>query len=143
MPLLLWNLLPSNNAYSFVGFVQSKNLAHHLLEDGAQVREDVKNAGLLGDTGRGSQPVDAGARHTADRFDKSEAEIALAQNSLEIVKNALSQIPKAAQAKPEDMEVIKFRDAVGRKVSFPFRLAKTWAVSSSLSTLIAWTHYSD
>jgi hypothetical protein len=129
MPLLLWNLLPSNNAYSFVGFVQSRNLAHHLLKDEAQVKEDAKLGGQLGDTGRGSQPVDAGTRHTADGF-TSEAEIALARNALEIVKNAFSQIPKAAQAKPEEKEVIKFKDAVGRKFSFPFSLAKTWAVSS-------------
>jgi hypothetical protein len=112
------------------------------LKDGAQVKEDVKLGGQLGDTGRGSQPVDVGVRHTADSF-TSEAEIALARNALEIVKNALSQIPKAAQAKPEEKEVIKFKDAVGRKFSFPFKFAKTWAVSSSLSTLIVWTRYSD
>jgi hypothetical protein len=134
--------LPSNNAYSFVGFVQSRNLAHNLLKDGTQVKEGVKIAGQLGDTGRGSQPVDAGARHTADGF-TSEAEIALARNALEIVKNALSQVPKNAQAKPEEKEVLKFKDAIGRKFAFPFGLAKTWAVSSSLSTLIIRTCYSD
>lgn len=133
MPLLLWNLLPSNNAYSFVGFVQSKNLAHHLLKDGQQVKEDVKISGQLGDSSRGSKLVDAGAKHTADGFNTSEAEIALARNALEMVKNALSQAPINAQEKPDKELPIKFRDAVGRKFSLPFRLAKTWQVSSSIS----------
>jgi hypothetical protein len=90
--------LPSNNAYSFIGFVQSRNLAHHLLKDGAQVKEDVKLGGQLGDTGRGSQPVEAGTRHTADGL-TSEAEIALARNALEIVKNALSPNTKSCSSK--------------------------------------------
>jgi hypothetical protein len=34
-------------------------------------------------------------------------------------------------AKPQ--EVIKFKDCVGRKFSFPFHQSKTWAVSSSFS----------
>lgn len=131
MPLLLWNLLPSNSAYSFVGFVQSKNLVHRLVEDGVPLKEDVKSPSLPRDHDR--RPADARGHRKSDGL-ASEVEVAFAQSVLDIVKSGLSQAmeqqasnPKAAPEKPE--AGIKFKDAVGRKFTFPFAIAKTWEVS--------------
>jgi hypothetical protein len=131
MPLLLWNLLPSNSAYSFVGFVQSKNLVHRLVDDGVPLKKDVKSPSLAG--GNDRRPVDALGHRKSDGL-ASEVEVAFAQSVLDIIKSGLSQAmeqqasnPKAAPEKPE--AGIKFKDAVGRKFTFPFAIAKTWEVS--------------
>ena len=131
MPLLLWNLLPSNSAYSFVGFVQSKNLVHRLVEDGVPLKEGAKSPSLPGDHDR--RPADARGHRKSDGL-ASEVEVAFAQSVLDIIKSGLSQAmeqqasnPKAAPEKPE--AGIKFKDAVGRKFTFPFAIAKTWEVS--------------
>lgn len=133
MPLLLWDLLPSNSAYSFVGFVQSDNLVHRFLEDGTRLKEDVKTASLPGDADNDRRPVDPRPSRTLDGF-SSEAEAGFARSALDIIKKGLSQameqqagIPKAVLEKSE--AGIKFKDAVGRKFTFPFNIAKTWDVS--------------
>lgn len=40
---------------------------------------------------------------------------------------------KNVSDEPDDLPIIRFKDAVGRKFGFPFALAKTWAVSKSTS----------
>ena len=119
LPLLLWNLLPSNSAYSFVGFVQSQNLVRRLLEDGTQAKGDVKNTGMPSDRSDGVAV---------------DVDVAFAKSALDIIKNGLSQAMRQQAEKPkgspEKAEAgIKFKDAVGRKYTFPFSAAKTWEVS--------------
>ncbi|KUJ17234.1 uncharacterized protein LY89DRAFT_685147 [Mollisia scopiformis] len=43
MPVVVWDILPDNAAYSFVGFVQSGNLAHDILKNGRELDVDVPN----------------------------------------------------------------------------------------------------
>jgi hypothetical protein len=133
LPLLLWNLLPSNSAYSFAGFVQSDNLVRRLLEDGPQAEQDVKSASLPGDAGNDHRTVDTRGRRSSDGV-ASKVDVALARSALDIIKNGLSQAlgsqAENRKAAPEKSEAgIKFKDAVGRKFTFPFSLAKTWEVS--------------
>jgi hypothetical protein len=42
----------------------------------------------------------------------------------------------AAAARAKLKAEVKFRDAVGRKFSFPFELCRTWSVSCHLFTLL-------
>jgi hypothetical protein len=141
MPLLLWNLLPSNSAYSFVGFVQSKNLVHRLLEDRGATKETAANHGGVPDYSE-QRPVFDAQSHRISNSVAREVENAFARNALDIVKTGVSQAleRQASHLKsaPENPEAgIKFKDAVGRKFTFPFNLAKTWAVSClTLSTQI-------
>jgi hypothetical protein len=140
LPLLLWSLLPSNSAYSFVGFVQSENLFRRLLQDETQMKADVKSVSLPGDAGNDHRTVDARGRRPSDGL-ASEVDVVFARSALEIIKSGLSQAmgsqaenPKAASEKPE--AGIKFKDAVGRKFTFPFSLAKTWEVSFLTSSTL-------
>jgi serine/threonine protein kinase len=51
----------------------------------------------------------------------------------EVIFNAAkmrSSLPHASPLPPKPLEIIRFKDAVGRKFSFPFVVCKTWLVSS-------------
>ena len=63
------------------------------------------------------------------RHEKALAEAKAAADELEKAKKAAEE--EAAKLKPSDAPKapIKFKDAVGRKFSFPWNLCKTWKVS--------------
>lgn len=71
--------------------------------------------------------ADAAAKekYEADLKAKFEDEIKAAKAEADAAK-ALAAPPKEEKKKP-----IKFKDAVGRKFSFPYHLCQTWAVSFS------------
>jgi hypothetical protein len=71
----------------------------------------------------------AEAEETKKAHEKALAEAKAAADELEKAKKAAEE--EAAKLKPSDAPKapIKFKDAVGRKFSFPWNLCKTWKVS--------------
>lgn len=71
----------------------------------------------------------AEAEETKKAHEKALAEAKAAADDLEKGKKAAEE--EAAKLKPSDAPKapIKFKDAVGRKFSFPWALCKTWKVS--------------
>lgn len=71
------------------------------------------------------------AAKAAEAAAKAAAEAEVAAKVEAAVKGAASPSPPPPPA--EKQKPIKFKDAVGRKFSFPFHLCATWAVSSFLT----------
>jgi hypothetical protein len=80
---------------------------------------------------------EAAEKAAKEAADKKEEEAAAAAKAAE----AKAAAEKAAAAKPKPQKPIKFKDAVGRKFSFPFHLCKTWAVSISTPSFLNSTEY--
>lgn len=59
LPVLLWNLLPDNPAYSFVGFIRSPNLLHHpsALKNQKGTDQELKHILSDGESKVGKQSV--------------------------------------------------------------------------------------
>ena len=66
---------------------------------------------------------------------KQEAEKAAADAAAEAAAAATEAANAANKPPPEKKKPIKFKDAVGRKFSFPFDLCRTWQVTSQTSPL--------
>jgi hypothetical protein len=156
IPLILWDFLPANKAYSFVGFVNSPNLAHHLLPKriSTKLEVEIDNHPLPERTASKPKvefkdtPAEASVpRKHMEKMDKEslkyesplnrmmvDVENLFAQTIFEKVKSSL--LPGASNpnfpSKPPMLkeEPIKFKDCVGRKLTFPFHMVTTWSVSS-------------
>ena len=140
LPLLVWHVLPSNPAYSFVGFVNSSNLQY----PSKRVVRSRDQGFVSSDTKQkvsGIQPVESDIEKEVHR--RVEAEMATRELASLRKEKEEWQETMAKLAKPNSFsnkgqgigEVgkpkapIRFKDAVGRKYSFPFHLAATWNVS--------------
>lgn len=64
---------------------------------------------------------------------KAEGEEALAKAKADAEAAAAAAAAAAAKPPPEKKKPLKFKDAVGRKFSFPFHLCNTWHVSTQPS----------
>lgn len=62
-------------------------------------------------------------RHNWPKFEEIPEEVIFNASEMRFT------LPQADPAPPKPMEVIKFKDAVGRKFTFPYIACKTWAVS--------------
>jgi len=62
---------------------------------------------------------------------KAEGDEALAKAKADAETAAAAAAASAAKPPPEKKKPLKFKDAVGRKFSFPFHLCSTWNVSNS------------
>ena len=85
----------------------------------------------------------AAAAATAEAEKKAAEELAKAKTAAEEEKKAaeeavLATFPAPPPPPDERKKPIKFKDAVGRKFSFPFHLCNTWMVSHG-PLCIAWT----
>lgn len=70
--------------------------------------------------------------------DKAIAEAKKKTEDLEKAKKTLEEEVKKHKPSPDDGKApIKFKDAVGRKFSFPWRICKTWKVSLLLGLQLA------
>jgi hypothetical protein len=76
------------------------------------------------------------AEETKKAHEKAIAEAKAAAEALEKAKKAAEE--EAAKLKPSDAPKapIKFKDAVGRKFSFPWHLCKSWKVRTSIIPLV-------
>jgi hypothetical protein len=156
IPLILWDFLPANKAYSFVGFVNSPNLAHHLLPERKSTKLEVEienhpppertpfkpRVEFKDKTAEASAPrkhkekVDKEALKYENPLDRmmDDVEELFAQTIFEKVKSSL--LPEGSNpnfpSKPPVLkeEPIKFKDCVGRKFTLPFHMVTTWSVSS-------------
>jgi hypothetical protein len=156
IPLILWDLLPANKAYSFVGFVNSANLAHYLFQERkstkleveiendpppekAFFRSKVEFKDKTAEASTSCKRKEKGDKealkyeNTLDRM-MDDVEELFAQTIFEKVKSSL--LPGGSNpnfpSKPPMMkeEPIKFKDCVGRKFTLPFHMVTTWSVSS-------------
>ncbi|OBT45750.1 hypothetical protein VE00_03984 [Pseudogymnoascus sp. WSF 3629] len=85
----------------------------------AKFEEEIKVAKAAADAAKAE--ADAKNKYEADLKAKFEEEIKAAKAEVDAAK-ALAAPPKDEKKKP-----IKFKDAVGRKFSFPYHLCQTWA----------------
>jgi hypothetical protein len=103
-------------------------------EDVAKAREEAatKAAADARAEAEAKATVDlAKAKEEAEKHAKEASEAADAA-----MKKAVAEAAEAASKPPaEKKKPIKFKDAVGRKFSFPFHLCCTWAVSSFLDVI--------
>lgn len=151
MPLVVWNMMPENSAYSFVGFVKSPNLMQnqppHVQTPSIEVRHsaypNIKEVEREMRTRIEKEMIEkdlvrlARERKIAEEVLvklRKEAEETMAKMRIqqeEAAANAMMPNPfsnKRTREIPEVKPPIKFKDAVGRKFSFPFHLVATWAV---------------
>ena len=77
--------------------------------------------------------IEKAEKERKEAVDKAEKEAKEAVAKAE--KEAKEAIEKAVAPKDDKKKPIKFKDAVGRKFSFPFELCATWAASCSLVSL--------
>lgn len=78
-------------------------------------------------------------KEKADAKAKAEAEEAAKKEQEELKKKWQEEAKQSAEdaaKKKADKAPIKFKDAVGRKFSFPFHLCQTWTVSHGLSSIV-------
>ncbi|PVH72826.1 hypothetical protein DL98DRAFT_520285 [Cadophora sp. DSE1049] len=149
MPFLVWHMLPSNPAYSFVGFVNSANLQdmpckaapqpvassgvmHLECSEVKQPEANVRDIDIENEVRKRVEAEMAAKELAALRKEKEEW-----HRKLEIEKEAAMAkgmaMPNPFSNKRRDTDEvgraktpIRFKDAVGRKYSFPFHLAATW-----------------
>lgn len=74
---------------------------------------------------------EAAAIAAAEATEKATAEAAIKTAEAVAAATAAARAPSTEKRKP-----IKFKDAVGRKFSFPFHLCNTWPVSSFIFLLL-------
>ena len=73
-------------------------------------------------------------KESKEAVEKAEKEAKEAVDKAE--KEAKASIDKALAPKDDKKKPIKFKDAVGRKFSFPFHLCTTWAVSTQIRLFV-------
>lgn len=88
-------------------------------EDAAKAKEEAEKAAATAASEAAAAATVAAAEATAAAAEKAAAEKAAAEEKAN------------AQPAPEKKKPIKFKDAVGRKFSFPFELCSTWKVSEA------------
>lgn len=77
--------------------------------------------------------ADEKAKKAKEESDKAIADAKKKAEDLEKKKKDLEDEVKKHKGEPDDKKApIKFKDAVGRTFSFPWRLCKTWKVSHSI-----------
>jgi len=144
LPLLVWHMLPSDPAYSFVGFVNSSNLQEVLRNPSKEVEPTRDLGSPSSDTKKQVSDIQPGeldiekevrrrveaemvARELAslrkekEAWQETMAKLAI-PNSFSNERQGIGEVGKPKVP-------IRFKDAVGRKYSFPFHLAATWNVS--------------
>ncbi|KAH7385115.1 hypothetical protein BKA64DRAFT_158101 [Cadophora sp. MPI-SDFR-AT-0126] len=150
MPLLVWHMLPSNPAYSFVGFVNSANFqavpskappAVVICRDEGSVGSDSKEKMVDGHQAyvdvekeiRNRVEAEMAAKElTALREEKKEWHQKLELEKEAAMARGMAMANPFSKTRREIGEIgrakapIKFKDAVGRKYSFPFHMAATW-----------------
>lgn len=100
IPVVVWDILPDNPAYSFVGFVQSENLADIVLSDGQDIIADVATSAELNMAGETSVK-----EQTVNR------------------DSGFSEIRDVT-------EPVILTDATGRLHKIPYHLCNNWGVST-------------
>lgn len=144
LPLLVWHMLPSDPAYSFVGYVDSANLQEVLRNPSKRV-EPSRNLGLTSSEIKQQvldiQPVESDMEKEVRRRVEAEMatrELASLRKEKEewqettaklAMSNSFSNKGQGIVEVGKPKAPIRFKDAVGRKYSFPFHLATTWNVS--------------
>lgn len=155
IPIILWDMLPENAAYSFVGFIKSANKAHHILGEEQGTMVDAK---LVKDAwGKQQKKYERRIRKAERRLKAALDELELYQpthgsphyytespsdsdirseseglsDSQLLRPNILGSSGKIGEkpTRKEDAEEepIRFLDAIGRRFNFPFQVAKTTA----------------
>ena len=137
-------MLPSDPAYSFVGFVNSSNLQEVLRNPSKEVEPTRDLGSPSSDTKKQVSDIQPGeldiekevrrrveaemvARELAslrkekEAWQETMAKLAI-PNSFSNERQGIGEVGKPKVP-------IRFKDAVGRKYSFPFHLAATWNVS--------------
>ncbi|KAH7312815.1 hypothetical protein BKA65DRAFT_146981 [Rhexocercosporidium sp. MPI-PUGE-AT-0058] len=146
LPFLVWDMLPENEAYSFIGFVDSKNLQDVVGEPHVPVAVPVPDAQSKSERKRDEREIEREVSKRVEAQMAARELVSLRKEKEEWVRKAERE-REAALARPHSLdkprdgreEVVKakapirFKDAVGRKLCFPFHMASTWMVSSSLS----------
>ncbi|KAK0129408.1 hypothetical protein ONS95_001332 [Cadophora gregata] len=143
LPLLVWHMLPTNPAYSFVGFVYSANLqdvpskvssaAAHIQSSCTKCSEtSVQEINIEREVRRRVEAELVARELSALRKEKEEwsrkhereRETVMARGMT--TPGPFSNEPRANAEFGRSKAPIRFKDAVGRKYSFPFHMAATW-----------------
>lgn len=97
-------------------------------EDAAKAKEEAEKATATAASEAAAAATTAA--HEAAAKEKKDAEEAAAKAQKEAEEaEAKANEPPPPPPPPEKKKPIKFKDAVGRKFSFPFELCATWRVS--------------
>lgn len=146
LPFLVWDMLPENAAYSFIGFVDSGNLQdigveppvpiHASAPEGQGVKTQRDEREIEREVQRRVE-AELAARELASLRREKEEWLRKAEIEKEAaVARALAQAnpfnKQRCDIEEEPVKTkapIKFKDAVGRKFCFPFHIAATWNVS--------------
>ena len=130
MPIALWNLLPADPAYSFIGFVNSNNLVTTRIATGDRLKV-AEVPGVASQTGNKWSSKHVHGMKPLSRNAPEEGEVEeWAENQHVFDPNLPVAEPshiKVAKRKPE--KPIKFTDSRGRKFTFPFEMCRKWEVS--------------
>jgi hypothetical protein len=102
IPVVVWDILPDNPAYSFVGFVQSDNLVDNVLGDRQDIAADIPTSIKLKVAGNTSTP-----RNSVNR------------------DSGFSEIRDVVE------RPVILTDATGRQHKIPYHLCTSWGVSTS------------
>ncbi|KAG4435481.1 hypothetical protein IFR05_009053, partial [Cadophora sp. M221] len=144
LPFLVWDMLPQNTAYSFIGFVDSGNLqdvveappvpVHVSVPDILNERKKQYDERDIEKEVQRRVEAELATRELASlRREKEEWLLKAEIEKKEAVARALTSSKSFHRERcdNEDKDArskapIKFKDAVGRKLCFPFHMAATW-----------------